>query len=183
MKKWALGIVVVLAAVGALAFEPWTAFTSSTIDEALPPGSEVSSTPALTATSAPSASTSSATTPEATPEPKQNPAGEFVDAEHGTSGTARILELANGKRYLRIENLATSNGPDLHVWLSDRTAGGSWFKYDDGDYLKLGELKATNGNQNYEIPADADLTIFKSAVIWCDRFNVAFGAAPIAVTG
>jgi hypothetical protein len=107
--------------------------------------------------------------------------GRFVKAEHDTSGTARIIELTDGRRFLRLEGLATSDGPDLHVWLSDRTPGGSWFKYDDGDYLKLGNLKATHGNQNYEIPASADLRRFKSAVIWCDRFNVAFGAAPVKV--
>ena len=51
--------------------------------------------------------------------------------------------------------------------------------YDDGDYVRLGELKATHGNQNYEIPADARLAGMRSVVIWCDRFNVAFGTAPI----
>ena len=53
--------------------------------------------------------------------------------------------------------------------------------YDDGRYIRLGELKATHGEQNYAVPADADLSDMASVVIWCDRFNVAFGTAPIRV--
>jgi hypothetical protein len=69
----------------------------------------------------------------------------------------------------------------VHVWLSDATAGGDWHSYDDGRYVPLGEIKATDGNHNYTIPADADLDGLRSAVIWCDRFNVAFGSAPLAL--
>ena len=44
-----------------------------------------------------------------------------------------------------------------------------------------GGLKGTDGNQNYAIPADADLTGLTSVVIWCDRFNVAFGTAAVTL--
>jgi hypothetical protein len=57
---------------------------------------------------------------------------------------------------------------------------GSWANYDDGDYVKLGELKGNIGDQNYEIPSDADLSDMRSVVIWCDMYNVAFGTAAIA---
>jgi hypothetical protein len=169
-------VVAVLLAVGLPLFEPWRAFTSSTIDEAAPGAAPtIPSTP----------STPSAATPEAAPTPTATDAvlaeGAFVDAEHGTSGTARILELADGRRFVRIEHLATSDGPDLHVWLSEGRSGGGWRSYDDGREIRLGDLKATHGNQNYEIPEDADLTGMRSVVIWCDRFNVAFGTAPVAL--
>ena len=81
---------------------------------------------------------------------------------------------------MRLEGLASSDGPDLHVWLSDQLSGGEWGSYDDGRHVALGELKATHGNQNYEIPANADLAGLRSVVIWCDRFNVAFGTASVA---
>ena len=166
MKRVLLVVVVAVLAIGIWQFEPWRLFTSSEIDEAEP--TAVVSTPP-DATAAPSAPAT----------PRTLTSGRFVDAEHDTSGTAKIIELADGRRFLRLEGLASSDGPDLHVWLSDRKPGGSWFKYDDGDYLRLGELKATHGNQNYLIPAGADLSGYESAVIWCDKFNVAFGAAPI----
>ena len=166
-------VVAVLLAVALPVFEPWRAFTSSTIDEA-PPTADPSTT-----TSSATPGSTAGSTPEAAPADTVLATGSFVDAEHGTSGTARILQLADGRRFLRIEDLATSDGPDLHVWLSEARSGGGWGSYDDGREVRLGDLKATHGNQNYPIPADADLTGMRSVVIWCDRFNVAFGTAAL----
>ena len=109
-------------------------------------------------------------------------AGTFVDGEHATSGTARILQLPDGSRFVRLEGFSTSDGPDVHVWLSDQQAGGDdWGKYDDGRYVPLGSLKGTDGNQNYAVPSDAELSGLSSVVVWCDRFNVAFGSAAVAL--
>jgi hypothetical protein len=153
--------------VGLALFEPWRAFTSSHLDEPIP-----------VAASEPAAPTATSTTP---PEPVVLAEGAFVSQEHDTSGTARVLELPDGSRVLRLEGFSTSDGPDVHVWLSDASAGGDWNSYDDGRYVALGEIKATDGNHNYVIPADADLAGLRSAVIWCDRFNVAFGSAALAL--
>ncbi|PPK61744.1 DM13 domain-containing protein [Actinokineospora auranticolor] len=78
-----------------------------------------------------------------------------------------------------MEGFSTSDGPDVHVWLAETPAGAGWHAYDDARTVPLGELKATDGNQNYPIPAGADLKGLRSVVIWCDRFNVAFGSAPL----
>ncbi|GAB1511892.1 DM13 domain-containing protein [Actinophytocola sp. KF-1] len=149
--------------VGLALFEPWRAFTSSHLDEPVPVAAPVS-----TDTTSP-------------PRPEVLAEGTFVSQEHDTSGTARVLALPDGSRVLRLAGFSTSDGPDVHVWLSDATAGGDWHSYDDGRYVPLGEIKATDGNHNYAIPADADLAGLRSAVIWCDRFNVAFGSAPLAL--
>jgi hypothetical protein len=45
--------------------------------------------------------------------------------------------------------------------------------------LELGALKGNKGNQNYELPAGVDLSKYRSVVIWCRRFSVPFGAAPL----
>ena len=79
---------------------------------------------------------------------------QFVGQEHETSGTATIIELPDGSRTLRLEGFKTTNGPDLHVWLSEKTAAGNWFKYGGGRKAQLGELKANRGSHNYAIPAD-----------------------------
>lgn len=113
-------------------------------------------------------------------QPTRLASGSFVDGEHATTGTASILELPDGSRYVRLEGFSTSDGPDVQVWVTDQQAGGDdWGKYDDGRYVELGALKGTDGNQNYEVPADADLSGLASVVIWCDRFNVAFGSAAV----
>ena len=81
---------------------------------------------------------------------------------------------------LRIEDLDTSNGPDLKVWLTDapvRSGRDGWFVFDDGRYVDLGRLKGNRGSQNYDLPDSVDLRRLASLSIWCDRFNVSFGAA------
>jgi hypothetical protein len=171
---------VVLLAVGLWLFEPWRLWTRSTVDEALP-GAPVAAPAVPAPPAAPAAPAPPAAPPAAPPEPVVLAQGEFVTQEHETTGTVRIIRLADGSRFVRLENFSTSDGPDLHVWVTDQTAGGSWEKYDDGRYVALGELKATGGNQNYPVPADADLAGLISVVIWCDRFNVAFGSAPLAL--
>ena len=157
MRRWLLlgGLGLLIAAL--LIFEPWTLFQNSAVDEALPPD----------------ASTSDA-------ELKELAHGDFVKQEHPTAGMARLIGLNSGEHVVRLEDFSTTNGPDLHVWLSEESAGGSWFKYRNARHIELGELKANNGNQNYEIPAGADLEGIRSVVIWCKRFSVAFGSAPIS---
>lgn len=104
--------------------------------------------------------------------------GELVSRDHGTSGSVQFLELADGSRILRLDDLDTDNGPDLYVYLSTNTADGDEGAFDD-DHLNLGRLKGNLGDQNYEVPAGVDVARFRSVVIWCDRFDSAFGAADL----
>ena len=156
----AVGVAVLLAAL--VLFEPWAFWENSTVNEAAP---------------------TAAATDESTPgqaDATELASGEFVGQEHETSGTATILELPDGSRTLRLEGFETTNGPDLHVWLSEKPAGGNWFKYGEGRKVQLGMLKANRGNHNYAVPADVELDGLRSVVIWCKRFHVAFGSAPLA---
>ncbi len=157
----AVAVAVLLAAV--VLFEPWALWTNTTLHEAAPTAE---------ASDGPSSSPA---------EPTELARGTFVSQEHETSGSATLIELADGSKTLRLEKFATSNGPDLHVWLSEKEAGGGWFKYGSGRTVQLGELKANRGSHNYAIPADADLDGLRSVVIWCKRFHVAFGSASLAL--
>ena len=56
---------------------------------------------------------------------------------------------------MRLEDLATSNGPDLFVYLSANAFDGEEGVFDD-DYVNLGRLQGNIGSQNYEIPAHVD---------------------------
>lgn len=172
MKRVAVaGVLTVVLGAGLAAFEPWTYWTRSTVVEALP---TVASSP-----STPTARPGEATTVVPPAEPDELSRGDFVTQEHPTRGVARLIELRDGSRVVRIEGFSTRNGPDLVVMLSAETAGGDWFKYEGATSIPLGELKGTDGDQNYDIPADADLSGIRSVVIWCDRFNVSFGSAPV----
>ena len=175
------GVLLVVVVVGLLVFQPWLLFIDEKVDEGDDPSAVVgTASDGLSDTTVPSASGDGATR-------VQLASGDFIDAEHGTTGTATIFRRSDGSRFLRLDGLDTSNGPDLHVWITDQQSGGdcegcfdSWGIYDDGDYVRLGPLKGNQGDQSYEIPDDADLGSMESVVIWCDKFNVAFGTAALA---
>ena len=90
--------------------------------------------------------------------------------------------MPDGSRVLRLQDLQTSNGPLLKVWLTDAPVlpgTDGWGVFDDGGCVDLGELKGNIGSSNYPLPADADLARLTSVSVWCDRFNVSFGAATL----
>lgn len=105
--------------------------------------------------------------------------GQFLSLEHATSGRATLIELADGRRFLRVEDLDTSNGPDLRVYLTDQPLSEDWHVWDDGELVDLGALKGNVGSSNYLIPVGVDLSRFETAVVWCRRFTVGFGEAPL----
>lgn len=100
--------------------------------------------------------------------------GNFIgvgDGIHKAEGLAKILTLSNGSQILRLEDFRSTNGPDVHLYLStDKQAS---------DFIDLGRLKANIGNQNYQIPLDTDFNKYKYVLIWCQPFSVLFGSAQL----
>jgi hypothetical protein len=166
---WIVAVVVLAVAVVGLAlFEPWKLWVDDTVDEALP--AAVAANPGGVSAPAPD-------------RPVVLAGGTFISHEHTTTGTAHILHYPDGSRILRLDDLNTSNGPALRVWLTDApvqsgTAG--WRVFDDSNHLDLGELKGNIGSQNYSFPPEVDLADYRSVSIWCARFHVSFGAAELA---
>lgn len=120
-----------------------------------------------------------AAAPEAPPEIVTLVSGSFIDRSHPSSGTANVLNDGTAQRFLRFEDFQTDNGPDLNVYLSTAAPDAPAGEFDD-DFIDLGDLKGNIGPQNYEIPAGLDLTRYRTVVIWCVRFSVAFGAAGLS---
>jgi hypothetical protein len=177
---WIIVAVLVLGGgFGLYWFQPWKLFTSTTVNEALPDaiaGVPGAPGPAVTATPAPP--------PSAAPAPRNTllASGTLITHEHKTTGTARLVRLADGRTQLVLANLATSDGPDLRVWLTDQPVvegRAGWHLFDDGRYVELGRLKGNKGNQVYDVPAGTDLAGLVSVTIWCKRFSVSFGAAKL----
>ncbi|MCB0954824.1 MAG: DM13 domain-containing protein [Ilumatobacteraceae bacterium] len=105
-------------------------------------------------------------------------ATEFVGRDHGGSGQLRLVVTDDGTVVVRIDDLDTSNGPDLKVYLSANPVDGPGSAFDD-DAVSLGGLRGNLGDQNYTVPAGTDLSRFASVVVWCDRFDAPFTAAPL----
>lgn len=108
--------------------------------------------------------------------------GTFKSLAHETKGLASIYQLSDGKRTLRLSQFETSNGPDVHVYLTaaEITKGSEAIK--EAGFIDLGSIKGNKGDQNYEIPINADLNKYKNVTIWCARFGVNFGTAPLVET-
>lgn len=166
-----------------------TLFFDEEVDEAGPVfdsgASVVDTTGGATTTSdaaggPPSSASSSPTTTTTPPTPvvEEVATGTFVDRSHPARGRAVVL--SDGlQTFLRFEDFETDNGPDLFVYLSrGTTADGPEGAFDD-DFVDLGTLKGNIGDQNYEVPADVDVSEYSTVVVWCRRFAVAFGAADL----
>ncbi len=118
-------------------------------------------------------------TPAGEPEVRTLASGDFVSLDHGTSGHAAVLGDGSPQRFLRLTDFATDNGPDVNVYLTTTPPDGEESTFDD-QFVDLGDMTGNVGDQNYEIPADVDLARFHTVVIWCVRFDSAFGAAQLA---
>jgi hypothetical protein len=156
-RKLVIGIaaVVVLVA-GWAAFRPELLFIDSRVDEKFPEAS--------------------ARAEEATVLAR----GEFRGLAHETKGAAAIHEVAGGKRILRFTGFETSNGPALHVYLVAAADAPDNDTVKNAGFVDLGALKGNVGDQNYDIPAGTDLAKYRAVTIWCQRFGVNFGTAPLA---
>ena len=150
-------VVVLLAAAAWYLGSPL--FIRTTVNEAFPTAAAQSAAPSRSAAAA--AATPSGPTTLATGELG------YVDAIHNGKGTVLLVRTGDAV-VLRFDNVAITNAPDVHVYLS-RDTGGKWT---EATSLYVGPLKATNGSFNYTILADADLSLYKSVVVWCRQFSV-----------
>lgn len=107
--------------------------------------------------------------------------GLFKDADelHMGRGAVTLYALSNARHVLRFENFRTTNGPDLVVYLTKHKSPATATDVTDQGYLSLGKLKGNVGNQNYDIPANVDLSEYQGVVIWCELFGVLFSPASL----
>ncbi len=97
--------------------------------------------------------------------------GSFIKGPYGSvTGNAKVY-LQNGKFTLALENVGISNGPDLHVYLSKEVQ--------PVNFIDLGKLKSTSGNQLYDIPNAPDFAAYQYALIHCQQYNHLFGSAAL----
>jgi hypothetical protein len=182
-RRWRWPAIAVLVAVpivvGALVLQPWLLFVDVRVEDAIPS----SAAQAEPATAPPAATDGPSATPAPPPAgPVTVSSGTFVSHEHTTTGTARILRLSDGRHQLALENLDTSSGPDVRVWLSagpviEGTDG--WRTAADHPHVELAPIKGNKGDQLYDIPAGVDLSAYPTVALWCVRFGVSFGAAAL----
>ena len=118
-------------------------------------------------------------------EPVKLKSGSFRDADnfHRGSGQATIYRGPDGSHLLRLENLDVTNGPDLRVILTPHENPTGRDDVKEPGYVELGKLKGNQGNQNYPIPDDVDVSSQSSVVIYCKPFHVIFSVSVLQAEG
>jgi hypothetical protein len=94
-------------------------------------------------------------------------------------GTAKIYELSNGTRLIRLEDFFVSINSDLELRLSEGPNPKTTDDAVKSPFKVVAPLKATVGTMNYEVPKDIDVSKYKSIVIWCEITRNAYAAANI----
>ncbi|HEY7408680.1 MAG TPA: DM13 domain-containing protein [Gemmatimonadaceae bacterium] len=158
-KRLIAAVVIVVGVLAWYAFRPERLFIDSTVNESL-----------------------AAATPSAVAEPVTLAEGMFHSNAHETMGTATILSLADGRRILRLTNFSTSNGPDVRVYLVAAADVADDETVKTAGFVELGPMKGNKGDQNYEVPSSVDLASYRTVTIWCKRFSVNFGSAPLSAS-
>src|ERR1700751_2308312 len=105
--------------------------------------------------------------------------GSFYGIAHPTEGTATVYRTGDGALMLRFTNLRTSNGPNVHVYLVAADDAKDSETVQHAGFIDLGPIKGNVGDQNYALGSDVDLSKYRAVSIWCQRFSVNFGVAPL----
>ncbi len=116
---------------------------------------------------------------EATAQPLDT--GLFTRNLHETSGRATIYRQPNGILLLRLSDFHTSYGPDVHVVLAmpnDPMLQSASHENAQAS-IELGALKGNQGDQDYVLPANTDVTRYSLVTIYCERFRAVFGTASL----
>lgn len=155
-RTWIAGLAVA-GAIGWYLFRPELLFVKTTVNESLP-----------AVAAAQTAADASVLL-----------SGAFRSVAHETRGAATVHDLGGGRRVVRFTDFATSNGPDVRVYLVAAPDASDNETVTRAGFVELGKLKGTVGDQNYEIPSDLDLGKYRAVTIWCRRFSVNFATAPL----
>jgi len=176
---------VLAAAVLAAAGLYWTAFRDDVVNEDVAVATTRAAEPSVARDASSAAEERAQETPAATPAPEPAPrpmptqnielaVGSFRGVDgHSGRGTATAIELAKGGRVVTFTDFDVDNGPGVKVYLTPDDSYGN-------DSVYLGNLKGNVGNQQYEIPAGVDLSVYTTVMLWCDPFSVRMAVATLS---
>ena len=100
---------------------------------------------------------------------------EFVKKRYTIHGSAEIETSDGITRIIFSDDFKTKNGPDLKVYLSKIPLTELSEKDVDEDALRVSVLKSHKGSQSYTLPANIDISEYKSVVIQCEAYAVLWG--------
>jgi hypothetical protein len=105
--------------------------------------------------------------------------GKVYNVDRVGEGTAKVYQLADGSRVMRLEDFFVSINSDLEIRVSPLAHPSTTDEIAAAPYQVVAPLKATLGSMNYPVPPDLDLGQYHSIVIWCEITKNAYAAATL----
>jgi hypothetical protein len=106
--------------------------------------------------------------------------GSFHSAARDTSGRATVYQHPNGSRVLTLSNLSTAHEPVLNVILLDGSSIANNQNFTPGTNGRdIGEIKGSQPEQSYALPADVDIDRFNIVAIYSGGLHAVFGTAKL----
>lgn len=107
------------------------------------------------------------------------PSGTFVKKKKKLKGAWEIVERGDKTFIVFADDFRAANGPDLKIFLSPQTVSDVTGKTAVNGAINIGELKATKGTQEYEIPAGVNLSDYNSVLVHCEAYSVLWGGGDL----
>jgi hypothetical protein len=111
--------------------------------------------------------------------PKVLVVGKFHQVAHKGEGTAAIYLLRGGRRVLRLTEFRTASRSDLLVYLISAPDAMENETVKHSEVFSFGSLHNNEGDQEYPVPDELDLTRYHAVTVWSPKYEVNFTTAPL----
>ncbi|MEM9573547.1 MAG: DM13 domain-containing protein [Pseudomonadota bacterium] len=107
------------------------------------------------------------------------PSGTFIKKKKKLKGAWEVVQRGDKTFIVFDDDFRAANGPDLKIFLSPQTVADVTGKTAINGAINIGELKATKGTQEYEVPAGVNLADFNSVLVHCEAYSVLWGGGDL----
>jgi len=107
------------------------------------------------------------------------PSGTFIKKKKKLKGAWEVVQRGDKTIIVFGDDFRAANGPDLKIFLSPQTVSDVTGKTAVNGALNIGELKATKGTQEYEVPAGVNLDDYSSVLVHCEAYSILWGGGDL----
>lgn len=107
------------------------------------------------------------------------PSGTFIKKKKKLKGAWEVVQRGDKTFIVFADDFRAAKGPDLKIFLSPKTVSDVNGNTAVDGSLSIGELKATKGAQEYEVPAGVNLADYSSVLVHCEAYSVLWGGGDL----
>ena len=167
--------------VATVAIGYWTGFRDTEVDEDVVVATAEASDERAGRRRSPAAAPQPRPRPDGEAKPEPSPPGPSRSPRASSPArtatrapaTATVVREPTASGSLTFTDFDVDPGAQVEVWLTQDEANLD-------DRIELGGLKGNVGDQQYELPDDADLTRYDTVVLYCTPFTVRIAVAPLS---